>query len=260
MWENNVQATDDNTAQALCVLTDTHSEYVLLIAFPLQEWLHEHVPMLRFKYIGWIFFSASVYPWGRHVSAMQSLAKRFLAVVRVFQASWVIYKTWQMRQCFDWQQSYETICILSFMVCSMQGDQLSTVLVLLYATSQQQPPPPSSCRWWCRQPTGRQDKLLCGAPVSMRSNVILTDTCPVPAATLCLYMTVPHQDTNRFPTRCQIYLMFLANKEWNASTRTPWRASYVSTLYSLLVTSRTTSCNNKKFHIMNTAYLHVCVL
>jgi hypothetical protein len=26
--------------------TDTHSEYVILIAFPLQQWLHERVSML----------------------------------------------------------------------------------------------------------------------------------------------------------------------------------------------------------------------
>jgi len=30
--------------------TDTHSEYVTLIAFP-QQWLHEHVTMLRCTYI-----------------------------------------------------------------------------------------------------------------------------------------------------------------------------------------------------------------
>ena len=31
--------------------TDTHSEYVILIAFPLQQWLHERVSMLRYTYI-----------------------------------------------------------------------------------------------------------------------------------------------------------------------------------------------------------------
>jgi hypothetical protein len=29
----------------------THSEYVTLIAFPLQQWLHERASMLRCKYI-----------------------------------------------------------------------------------------------------------------------------------------------------------------------------------------------------------------
>ena len=31
--------------------TNTHSQYVILIAFPLQQWLHERAKMLRYKYI-----------------------------------------------------------------------------------------------------------------------------------------------------------------------------------------------------------------
>jgi hypothetical protein len=31
--------------------TNTHSEYVILIAFPLQQWLHERSSMLRYTYI-----------------------------------------------------------------------------------------------------------------------------------------------------------------------------------------------------------------
>jgi hypothetical protein len=30
--------------------TDTNSEYVILITFLLQQWLHEHVSMLRYMY------------------------------------------------------------------------------------------------------------------------------------------------------------------------------------------------------------------
>ena len=30
--------------------TNTHSKYVILIAFPLQQWWHERVPMLRYMY------------------------------------------------------------------------------------------------------------------------------------------------------------------------------------------------------------------
>jgi hypothetical protein len=51
----------DGTAQATCdyiiqhmhfacwitKATDTHSEYVILIAFPWQQWLHEHTSVLR---------------------------------------------------------------------------------------------------------------------------------------------------------------------------------------------------------------------
>jgi len=31
--------------------TNTHSQYVILIAFPLQQWLHEHASLLRYTYI-----------------------------------------------------------------------------------------------------------------------------------------------------------------------------------------------------------------
>jgi hypothetical protein len=31
--------------------TDRHSEYVIVIAFPLQQWLHEHAWILRYTYI-----------------------------------------------------------------------------------------------------------------------------------------------------------------------------------------------------------------
>jgi hypothetical protein len=31
--------------------TNTHSEYVILIAFPLQQWLHERASLLRYRYI-----------------------------------------------------------------------------------------------------------------------------------------------------------------------------------------------------------------
>jgi len=47
------QATDDNMAHTYFMLdTNTHSEYVILIAFPLQQWLHERASMLRYTYIG----------------------------------------------------------------------------------------------------------------------------------------------------------------------------------------------------------------
>jgi hypothetical protein len=34
--------------------TDTHSQYVLFVAFPLQQWLHEHAALLRYTYIACI--------------------------------------------------------------------------------------------------------------------------------------------------------------------------------------------------------------
>ena len=42
-------------AHAHCMLipkaTSTHTEYVILTAFPLQPWLHERSPLLRYTYI-----------------------------------------------------------------------------------------------------------------------------------------------------------------------------------------------------------------
>jgi hypothetical protein len=47
------QATDHNMMRGHCML-DTwdykHSEYVILIVFPLQQWLREHVSMLHYMY------------------------------------------------------------------------------------------------------------------------------------------------------------------------------------------------------------------
>ena len=37
--------------------TNTHSEYVILIAFLLQQWLHEHASMLRYTYIACLVMS-----------------------------------------------------------------------------------------------------------------------------------------------------------------------------------------------------------
>jgi hypothetical protein len=31
--------------------TDTYSEYVIIIAFPLQQWLHDRASVLRYTYI-----------------------------------------------------------------------------------------------------------------------------------------------------------------------------------------------------------------
>ena len=39
--------------------TVTHSEYVVLIVFPLQQWLYESDSMLRYTYIDCIVKSAS---------------------------------------------------------------------------------------------------------------------------------------------------------------------------------------------------------
>ena len=50
-----MQDTDNNMAQAHSMLkaeaTNTQSEYVTAIAFPLKQWLHERAPLLRYTYV-----------------------------------------------------------------------------------------------------------------------------------------------------------------------------------------------------------------
>ena len=58
MWKNAIQpeATDNITwrmrfARWITKGTNTHSQYVILIACPLQQWLHERASLLRYTYI-----------------------------------------------------------------------------------------------------------------------------------------------------------------------------------------------------------------
>jgi len=58
VWKNVVeQERPHMTILHLCIscwipeATNTHSEYVILIAFPLQQWLHKHASVLRYMYI-----------------------------------------------------------------------------------------------------------------------------------------------------------------------------------------------------------------
>ena len=37
--------------------TNTHSQYVILIAFPLQQWLYEHCSVLRCTYVASLFIT-----------------------------------------------------------------------------------------------------------------------------------------------------------------------------------------------------------
>jgi hypothetical protein len=55
------QATDDNIIWRMRIAcwipnaTDTHSQYVILIVFPPQQWLHERASLLRCTHIGCLF-------------------------------------------------------------------------------------------------------------------------------------------------------------------------------------------------------------
>jgi len=54
------QATDDDIIWRMRIAcwipkaTDKHSEYVILIALPQQQWLHERASMLRYTYIAYL--------------------------------------------------------------------------------------------------------------------------------------------------------------------------------------------------------------
>ena len=58
-----VQATDDNITQGMRSahwITEAkyrHSEYVILIAFPLQQWIQERPFVLRYMYIACLLMS-----------------------------------------------------------------------------------------------------------------------------------------------------------------------------------------------------------
>jgi len=48
------QVTDDDIMRIACWIpkpTNTQSEYIIRIAFPLQQWLHERASILRYTYI-----------------------------------------------------------------------------------------------------------------------------------------------------------------------------------------------------------------
>jgi len=66
-WNNVVES--DRLQMTICRVriacwipkaTYRHPEYVILIAFPLQQWLHERASMLRYMYIACLVFFSSV--------------------------------------------------------------------------------------------------------------------------------------------------------------------------------------------------------
>ena len=64
MWKNIVQPVMPRMTtwrmRVACWIpktTDTHSEYVIITAFPLQRWLQERASMLRHTYIAFLVIS-----------------------------------------------------------------------------------------------------------------------------------------------------------------------------------------------------------
>jgi hypothetical protein len=79
------QATDDNIIRRMrfaCWITkatDTHSEYVVLLAFPRQQWLRERASMVRFTYVACLVISAccfNVIAWRSKASEPKSGSHR----------------------------------------------------------------------------------------------------------------------------------------------------------------------------------------
>jgi len=88
------QVTDDNITRCVhiaCWLpkaTNTHSEYVTLFAFPLQQWLYERSSMLRYTCIAGI--SDNQHCWMSHFQANKIFADKYGAYARL-QASAAMY-------------------------------------------------------------------------------------------------------------------------------------------------------------------------
>jgi hypothetical protein len=70
------QATDDNIIWRMCIAcwvpkaTDTHSEYVILIAFPRQQWLRERSSLLRLRTLPALLLSICTPCVGNSVSCL----------------------------------------------------------------------------------------------------------------------------------------------------------------------------------------------
>jgi len=72
LWDNvgkilysRTQITISRTHIAWWILkaTCTHSEYVMLTAFPLQQWLHERASVLRYMYVACLVGIVTGYAW-----------------------------------------------------------------------------------------------------------------------------------------------------------------------------------------------------
>ena len=70
MWKNTVQLGKPQTTmwstRIACWITkatDRHSEYVIIIAFPLHQWLHEDVSVLRYSETAGLFICNMQIVW-----------------------------------------------------------------------------------------------------------------------------------------------------------------------------------------------------
>jgi len=65
-----MEATDNNIIRCMriaCSVTkgqDTHSEYVIPVPFPRQQWLRKRIPVLRHMYIAYVFVELYITLYG----------------------------------------------------------------------------------------------------------------------------------------------------------------------------------------------------
>ena len=79
MWKNMVEAERLQKTiwrmRIACWITkptNTHPQYVILIYFPLQQWFHEHVPVLRITYVHYLYcLHLPSYPWDLSLKCTQ---------------------------------------------------------------------------------------------------------------------------------------------------------------------------------------------
>jgi hypothetical protein len=86
----------------ICKATNAHSEYVILIAFPLQLWLHERNSMLYYTYIACLV-SCRVQK-GSHSSDPSTLTIYDL-VCKIFNEKYIPFYVWDIVcRCFTYPQ------------------------------------------------------------------------------------------------------------------------------------------------------------
>ena len=88
--------------------TNTHSQYVILIAIPLQQWLHERASVSRYTYIALLYFNIKK-SWRWQVCSKQLLLFAFTNVY------------WTVRHCNSWRMKDQldvTCYFISLIMCS----------------------------------------------------------------------------------------------------------------------------------------------
>ena len=86
MWENNVESGRSqmtiwrmrNACWKTRLHAQTHNTYVILIAFPRQQWLHERTSMLRFRYTDRLVLILRIYDVTRVSNTYVKLLRSYL--------------------------------------------------------------------------------------------------------------------------------------------------------------------------------------